>query len=90
MAQKQKCCVSDMGHMNPQIRSTTTTKTKTSKKKVQGIIETTTKRKKRNNRKHRTNHPRGNLERRITRASKPGIPAWALAWAWLGCDNNGY
>ena len=28
MAQKQKCCVSDMGHMIPQIRSTTTTKTK--------------------------------------------------------------
>ena len=29
MAQKQNCCVSDMGQMIPQIRSTTTTKTKT-------------------------------------------------------------
>ena len=28
MAQKQNCCVSDMGQMIPQIRSTTTTKTK--------------------------------------------------------------
>ena len=27
MAQKQNCCVSDMGQMIPQIRSTTTTKT---------------------------------------------------------------
>ena len=27
MAQEQKCCVSDMGHLIPQIKSTTTTKT---------------------------------------------------------------
>jgi len=31
MAQKQNCCVSDMGQMIPQIISTTTTKTKTKK-----------------------------------------------------------
>ena len=39
MAQEQKCCVSDMGHLIPQIKSTTTTKTHLCYKLFWGEIE---------------------------------------------------
>ena len=39
MAQEQKCCVSDMGHLIPQIKSTTTTKTKLTDSSLEFALE---------------------------------------------------